>query len=133
MTEWAGDHGRPAVCRSIAPVWVVVVRVLLLVSVLSLASVAIARSGDDVLRLNSDDPLLIELVGRGLRGSETFRDLYRRLEQADVVVHLRRGSGGLVAAGYNQFVTTVNVDRTAFDGQLQWLYSGAQIFLTGSF
>ena len=38
-----------------------------------------------------------------------------------------------IGAGYNQFVTTVNVNRTAFDGQLKWHYSGAQLFITGSF
>jgi len=78
-----------------------------LVCVLFFLSAAAARAGDDVLRLNSDDPFLIAMVERGLRGSETFRDLYRRLEQADVIVHLRRGPTGDRASGYNQFVAAV--------------------------
>ncbi|MEO8307498.1 MAG: hypothetical protein ABI616_05610 [Pseudomonadota bacterium] len=38
-----------------------------------------------------------------------------------------------IGAGYNQFVTTVNAERDAFTGGLKWHYSGAQIFITGSF
>ncbi|MEY2854407.1 MAG: hypothetical protein RL030_1539 [Pseudomonadota bacterium] len=38
-----------------------------------------------------------------------------------------------VGAGYNRFVTTVGVNKNAFDGQLKWNYSGAQVFVTASF
>ena len=38
-----------------------------------------------------------------------------------------------LGAGYDYFSTRVNVDSAAFDGRLRWRYSGAQIFLTGSF
>jgi hypothetical protein len=38
-----------------------------------------------------------------------------------------------VGAGYNQFLTTVGVDKSAFDGRLKWNYSGAQVFVTASF
>jgi hypothetical protein len=69
-------------------------------------SIAATRADDDVLRLYASDPFLIDLVEKGLRGSETFRSLYRRLEQADVVVKLRRGPERAQVSGYNQFVTT---------------------------
>jgi hypothetical protein len=81
------------------------VRVLPLVCVLFFLSVIAAHAGEDVLRLYSTDPFLIKLVEKGLRGSETFRSLYQRLEQADVVVHLRRGPQRAKVSGYNQFVT----------------------------
>ena len=38
-----------------------------------------------------------------------------------------------LGAGYNRFVTTVGVDKNAFDGELKWNYSGAQVFVTASF
>jgi hypothetical protein len=38
-----------------------------------------------------------------------------------------------LGAGYNQFVTSVGVDKNAFDGELKWNYSGAQVFVTASF
>jgi hypothetical protein len=38
-----------------------------------------------------------------------------------------------VGAGYNQFITTVGVTKPAFNGDLKWHYSGAQVFITGSF
>jgi hypothetical protein len=38
-----------------------------------------------------------------------------------------------VGAGYNRFVTNVGVDRLLFNGDVKWHYSGAQIFVTGSF
>jgi hypothetical protein len=38
-----------------------------------------------------------------------------------------------VGAGYNRFVTTVGVEKNAFDGELKWYYSGAQVFVTASF
>lgn len=86
-------------------------RVPSLVCVLVLVSVVNASAGDGVLRLNSDDPFLIGLVEKGLRGSETFRGLYQRLEQSDVVVHLRHGPRGAGASGYNQFITTAGAFR----------------------
>jgi hypothetical protein len=38
-----------------------------------------------------------------------------------------------LGAGYNQFVTTVGVNKNAFNGDLKWHYSGAQVFITASF
>jgi hypothetical protein len=38
-----------------------------------------------------------------------------------------------VGAGYNAFTTKVNVTKEAFDGSMKWRYSGAQVFITGSF
>ncbi len=38
-----------------------------------------------------------------------------------------------LGAGYNQFITTVGVTKPAFNGDLRWHYSGAQVFVTGSF
>jgi len=80
------------------------VRALPLVCVLVFLSVAAVRAGKDVLHLYSNDPFLIALVEKGLRGSETFRNLYQHLDQADVIVHLQRGPTGVKTSGYNQFV-----------------------------
>lgn len=38
-----------------------------------------------------------------------------------------------IGAGYNEFVTRIDVDSDRFDGHLRWKYSGARIFLTFSF
>jgi hypothetical protein len=38
-----------------------------------------------------------------------------------------------VGAGWNQFVTSIGVDKARFDGEIKWRYSGALIFLTASF
>jgi hypothetical protein len=38
-----------------------------------------------------------------------------------------------VGAGWNQFRTKLEVDGDRFDGELQWEYGGARIFVTGSF
>lgn len=38
-----------------------------------------------------------------------------------------------VGAGWNRFSTDLDVTTGEFDGSLRWSYSGAQIFLTGSF
>jgi hypothetical protein len=38
-----------------------------------------------------------------------------------------------LGAGYNSFRTTVGVSKNAFDGNLKWDYSGAQVFITASF
>jgi hypothetical protein len=38
-----------------------------------------------------------------------------------------------LGAGYNRFVTDVGVTKNAFDGNLKWTYSGAQVFVTASF
>lgn len=37
-----------------------------------------------------------------------------------------------IGAGWNQFVTNVDVDRNHFHGSLDWTYSGAQVYLTGA-
>ena len=38
-----------------------------------------------------------------------------------------------VGAGWNNFITKVDVDSNNFSGSLRWRYGGARIFLTGSF
>jgi len=38
-----------------------------------------------------------------------------------------------VGAGWNSFVTKVDVNGTHFDGSLRWAYGGARIFVTASF
>jgi hypothetical protein len=38
-----------------------------------------------------------------------------------------------VGAGWNNFVTKVDVDGDHFDGSLRWTYGGARIFVTASF
>jgi hypothetical protein len=38
-----------------------------------------------------------------------------------------------VGAGWNRFVTSVDVDGDRFDGMLRWTYGGARIFLNASF
>ena len=55
--------------------------------------------------LRSDDPLVTNLVTRGLDGSETFRRLYQRLEDSNLIVHLRRGTKMPQGSAYNQFIT----------------------------
>lgn len=68
------------------------------------AATAELPSSDEVPRLRSDDPLVIALVADGLGRSETFRQLYERLERSDVIVHARRSRIGLEGTGRNQFV-----------------------------
>ena len=43
------------------------------------------------------------------------------------------GSHFGVGAGWNQFSTRVNIDKNSFEGSLRWRYSGAMLYLTGSF
>jgi hypothetical protein len=38
-----------------------------------------------------------------------------------------------IGAGYNQFVTRVDVSSANFSGNLRWTYGGARLFITGSF
>jgi hypothetical protein len=38
-----------------------------------------------------------------------------------------------VGAGYNEFVTRLDVSADRFDGRLRWRYGGARIFITASF
>jgi hypothetical protein len=38
-----------------------------------------------------------------------------------------------IGAGYNEFVTRLDVDGSRFDGHLRWQYGGARIFVTASF
>ncbi len=38
-----------------------------------------------------------------------------------------------IGAGWNQFNTNVKVDKTRFDGELDWRYSGGQIFVKAAF
>ncbi len=38
-----------------------------------------------------------------------------------------------LGAGYNEFVTHVDVSANRFDGNLRWRYGGARIFITASF
>ena len=53
----------------------------------------------------SDDPLVTNLVTRGLDGSETFRRLYQRLEDSNLIIHLRRSTNMPQGSAYNQFIT----------------------------
>jgi hypothetical protein len=63
------------------------------------------RAGAEVPCLRTEDPLVSEIVVRGLEKSETFRQLYQRLEDSsNLIVHMRRGSSGRIGSGYNQFV-----------------------------
>ena len=55
--------------------------------------------------LRSDDPLVLNLVTRGLDGSETFRRLYQRLEDSNLIVHLRRSTQMPQGSAYTQFIT----------------------------
>ena len=84
-----------------------------------------ARLHAEVPCLRTDDPIVTDLVTRGLDASDTFRQLYQRLERSDVIVHLRRGTQVPAGSGYNQFITyagsyrflriTLNVDRVNDD------------------
>ena len=75
--------------------------------------------------LRTDDPIVTDLVTRGLDASGTFRRLYERLEGSDLIVHLRRGTTVPAGSGYNQFITyagsyrflriTLNVDKVNDD------------------
>ncbi len=86
----------------------------------------ITPAGAEVPCLRSDDPLLSQLVARGLNGSETFRRLYERLKRSNLIVHLRRGTEARQGSGYNQFITyagsfrfvriTLNVVKDNDDG-----------------
>lgn len=38
-----------------------------------------------------------------------------------------------IGAGYNYFVTDVDVDRTAFNGSMEWDYRGPMVFVSASF
>ena len=55
--------------------------------------------------LRSDDALVKNLVTRGLDGSETFRQLFQRLEDSNLIVHLRRSTKVAPGSAYNQFIT----------------------------
>jgi hypothetical protein len=54
---------------------------------------------------------------------------------SDVRVGVTRmfGSHLGVGAGWNEFITDVKINRTLFDGSLNWHYSGAQVYLTAAF
>jgi hypothetical protein len=43
------------------------------------------------------------------------------------------GSHFGVGAGWNQFATKVNINKDSFEGSLRWRYSGAMLYITGSF
>lgn len=74
------------------------------VTVLFVGLVAV-RAGAEVRCLRADDPFVRKIVTRGLQKSETFQQLYRRLEESsNLIVHLRRGTTGRAGSGYNQFV-----------------------------
>ena len=38
-----------------------------------------------------------------------------------------------IGAGWNEFITSVKLDKERFDGELKWKYAGAQLFLTAAF
>jgi hypothetical protein len=43
------------------------------------------------------------------------------------------GSRFGIGAGWNQFITRVSIDKSSFEGSLGWRYSGAMLYVTGSF
>jgi hypothetical protein len=57
------------------------------------------------------DPGIHALIERGLARSATFRRLYARLGESDLIVHLERGSQPWLGAGFNQFVAEVGQRR----------------------
>ena len=83
-------------------------------------------AGAETPCLRSDDPLVSKLVARGLDGSATFRRLYERLKQSNLIVHLQRATHLRAGSGYNQFIThagsyrfvriTLNVVKEDDDG-----------------
>jgi hypothetical protein len=38
-----------------------------------------------------------------------------------------------VGAGWNQFTTKVSIDKPSFEGSLRWRYSGAMLYISGSY
>ena len=84
-----------------------------------------ARLHAEVPCLRTDDRVVTDLVTRGLDASDTFRQLFERLERSDLIVHLRRGTQVPAGSGFNQFIThagsyrflriTLNVDRVNDD------------------
>ena len=83
------------------------------------------RAGAEVPCLRTEDPLLTRIVTRGLQESETFRQLYQRLESSNLIVHVQRGAKARAGAAFNQFVAqvgsyrfvriTINVDSNTDD------------------
>jgi hypothetical protein len=57
------------------------------------------------------DPGIHALLERGLARSHTFRRLYQRLGQSDLIIHLERGPHPWLGAGFNQFVAQVGERR----------------------
>ena len=57
------------------------------------------------------DPVIHALVEQGITRSATFRRLYARLADSDLIVHLERGPHPWLAAGFNQFVVNAGVRR----------------------
>jgi hypothetical protein len=61
--------------------------------------------------IRATDPGIRALIARGLAGSPTFRRLYERLKESDLIVHLERGAQPWLSTGFNQFVTGVGERR----------------------
>jgi hypothetical protein len=84
-----------------------VVILLLLIGFLATA----AHADGQAPCLRATDPGIRALIGRGLGGSPTFRRLFERLRESDLIVHLERGGQPWLNAGFNQFVTGVGERR----------------------
>ena len=64
--------------------------------------------GADLPSLRTTDPLLLELLASGRDRSPTFRHLLARLEQSNLIVHLKRASGRWTKSprGFTRFVAS---------------------------
>lgn len=82
--------------------WSVLYSLLLLGFVTATAH---AQAGGPCIR--AVDPGISALLRRGLAASPTFRGLYERLGQSDLIVHLERGPHPWRSTGFNQFVAEV--------------------------
>jgi hypothetical protein len=69
------------------------------------------RAEADTPRLRTDDPLAAMLVTRGLDGSDTFVQLYQRLERSNVIVHVRRATAVPEGSAHTQFIATAGSYR----------------------
>ena len=43
------------------------------------------------------------------------------------------GSHFGIGAGWNQFITKIDLDKNNFDGSIRWRYSGVMLYVTGAF
>lgn len=72
---------------------------------------AASAAADPGPRVRSSHPRLARLLAVGERQSATFRDLLRRLQASDVIVHVEEAPPGRVVDGGLQFVTSTALAR----------------------